>query len=503
MREEKSQLKIGIVLNYVNMILGNLIPIFYTPIMLSLLGQSEYGLYKLAGSVTSYLSLISIGLGSAITRYLIKAREEEGETAEEHMLGLFCIIFNVIALVALVVGLALTTNLHLWYGASLTAVELNRMKILVFLMVLNMALSFSQAPYLSVVTAHEQFIFYQGMNILTTCVAPILNLVALYAGFASVGMTIVSLVVSAVARIAYQVYVRKNMCLKPRYRGLPTYMMKDILGFSFWIFVSNVVGQLYNATDTVMIGMMPALATTGVAVYNVGGTLSSLIGNFATGISSLLAPKTNRMVFSGANNDDLLNLAIKVGRIQGYFAGLLVSGFIAFGRPFIYFYAGTGYEDAYWVAIFMAVPSVIYMVQGVCINVIIARNQHRFRSCAYFLIAVLNVIGTWVVMKRWGVSGAAAMTGFATVIGHGFLMNWYYQRRIGLNMVCFWKRVSKVFIVPLVLCVITCITSLFVDYYRISVFCWGVMVYTILFCSLNWCYILDSYEKSVILKRLF
>ena len=76
MAQEKSQLKIGIVLNYVNMILGNLIPIFYTPIMLSLLGQSEYGLYKLASSVTSYLSLISMGLGSAITRYLIKKEKK-------------------------------------------------------------------------------------------------------------------------------------------------------------------------------------------------------------------------------------------------------------------------------------------------------------------------------------------------------------------------------------------------------------------------------------------
>ena len=62
MKQKKSQLKIGIVLSYINMGLGNLIPIFYTPIMLSLLGQSEYGLYKLASSVTSYLSLISMAL---------------------------------------------------------------------------------------------------------------------------------------------------------------------------------------------------------------------------------------------------------------------------------------------------------------------------------------------------------------------------------------------------------------------------------------------------------
>ena len=104
MAQEKSQLKVGIVLNYVNMILGNLIPIFYTPVMLTLLGQSEYGLYKLASSVTSYLSLISMGLGSAITRYLIKSREEEGKDAEERMFGLFDVIFNVIAVAALVIA---------------------------------------------------------------------------------------------------------------------------------------------------------------------------------------------------------------------------------------------------------------------------------------------------------------------------------------------------------------------------------------------------------------
>ena len=111
MKQEKNQLKIGIVLSYMNMAVGNLIPIFYTPIMLALLGQSEYGLYKLSGSVTSYLSLISMGLGSAITRYLIKAREEEGEEAEERMLGLFSAVFHVIAAVTILVGAVLVMSL--------------------------------------------------------------------------------------------------------------------------------------------------------------------------------------------------------------------------------------------------------------------------------------------------------------------------------------------------------------------------------------------------------
>ena len=144
MQQDRSQLKIGIILNYINIGLGNLIPIFYTPIMLTLLGQSEYGLYKLSSSVTSYLSLISLGIGSAVTRYLIKYRAEGDKDGEEKILGLFMIIFQIIAVAAFVIGVILTLNLDIWYGNSLTNTQLARMQILVFLMVCNMAISFSQ-----------------------------------------------------------------------------------------------------------------------------------------------------------------------------------------------------------------------------------------------------------------------------------------------------------------------------------------------------------------------
>lgn len=502
MAKEKSQLRVGIVLNYVNMILGNLIPIFYTPIMLSLLGQSEYGLYKLASSVTSYLSLISMGLGSAITRYLIKSREEEGKLAEERMFGLFDIIFNVIAVAALIVGTLLTVGLPLWYSRSLTSAQLSRMQLLVFMMVINMALSFSQSPYLSVVNAHEKFIFLQCMNIVQTCGVPCLNLVALFMGMGSVGMTLAAMGASILTRVAYQIYVRRSMQLKPRMKNLPTDQMKEILGFSFWIFVSNVVGQLYNSTDTVMIGMIPALATTGVAVYNVGGTFNGIMFSLTTGISSLLAPKTNKMVFQGASNEELTDLAIRVGRIQGYIMVLIISGFVAFGQPFLRFYAGKDYGDAYWVAILMMLPNMIPLVQSICLNVIVAQNKHRFRSLVYLGIAIANVVGTWFLMQYMGVIGAALMTGVALVIGQGFVMNWYYHKKTGLNMVRFWKQMGNVYVVPASMCAVTLLLSRVIDFYRIPVLLAGIVIYTVVYCALNWRFTMNGYEKDLVLGRI-
>lgn len=501
MKPAKSQLKAGILLNYINMGLGNLIPIFYTPVMLALLGQNEYGLYKLSSSVTSYLSLISLGIGSAVTRYLIKARTEEGEEAEAGVFGLFMIIFQVIAVASFMVGSLLCLNLDLWYGQSLTADELRRMQVLVFIMVCNMALGFSVSPYLSVVNAHEKFIFLQCMNILSTCVAPALNLLALFMGYASIGMAVTSLLLSLLTRIFYFLYVRK-CCVKPRYRNLPIHLLKEILTFSFWIFVANVVSQLYNATDTVMIGAVPALGTVGVAVYNVGATFNSIVFSLTTGVSNLLAPKTNKMVFGGASNRELTDLAIRVGRLQCYIITLIVTGFIAFGRPFIQFYAGEGYEESYWVAIFMMVPNMIPLVQSVCLNIIVAQNKHRFRSIVYLGIAVVNVIGTWIMMNLIGVVGAALMTGVALVIGQGFVMNWYYATHTGLEIGRFWKEVSKIYILPVIMCVVTLFLSTCINFENLWIMLTGIVVYTIIYCVLNFKMVMNEYEKNLLLSPL-
>lgn len=498
MKPEKSQIKIGIILNYINLGLGNLIPLFYTPIMLNLLGKSEYGLYKLSSNVTSYLGLISLGIGAAVTRYLIKAQTEEGQEAEEKIFGLFMVIFQIISVLSLVVGIILTLNLDIWYADALTSEELSRMKILVFLMVLNTAISFSASPYMSVVTAHERFVFLQCMNIITTCVAPIINIVLLYLGYASIGMAASTLILGVLVRIIYVFYVRRSMHLRARYRDLPTYMLKEILMFSFWIFVGNVVGQLYNATDTVMIGMIPALATTGVAVYNVGGVFNSMVFSLTTGVSSLLSPKANRMVFGGASEEELTELSIRVGRIQGFIISLLVLGFISFGRPFIHFYVGDGFEDAYWVAVLMMIPNMIPLVQSMCLSIIIAQNKHKFRSLVYLLIAIINVVGTWFAMKRWGIIGAAAVTAAAMLLGHGIIMNWYYARRTGLFIHQFWKEVGMVYIVPVCLCIVTLILDRYVNFYNMVCMLLGIVLFTVLYMVLSWKFVFNTYEKNLL-----
>ena len=493
----KSQLRVGAVMSYINMALGSLVPMFYTPVMLELLGQSEYGLYKLAGTVTSYIGLISFGVGSAVVRYLVKFRAEGDKDGEERMFGLFNIIFLVISAITLVVGVVIAFNVGLIYDKSLSNEQLFEMTILVLILTLNTAISFSATPYTAVVTCHERFIFLQIINIITTVLTPIANLIVLFLGFKSIGMVASSLALTIVVRIVYIIYVKSSIGIKPRYKNMPTYLVKELLIFSFWIFVSNVVNQLYNATDTVIIGAIPALATVGVAIYNVGATFTNMMQSFTTGINSVLTPKINTMVFTGSSNTELTDMVIRFGRLQAYIVALVCSGFIAFGQQFIKLWAGPDYSEAYWVCLATMVPVCIPLVQSVALNIIVAQNRHRFRSLVYLGIAIVNVIGTILCVNQFGIIGAAVVSGIAYIIGPGIILNWYYWKKIGLEIPRFWKEIVKLFIIPTIMAAVTIFILNFVTLDKWITLLVGIIIYTLVFAIFNWLVVMNDYEKDI------
>ena len=101
-----SQRRAGISLSYLSIAFANLIGLVYTPFLLRMMGQSEYGLYSLALSIISYLSVVDFGFGNA--RYAIPLytgrKEEERLPA---LWGMLLVIYGVISIVALTAGILL------------------------------------------------------------------------------------------------------------------------------------------------------------------------------------------------------------------------------------------------------------------------------------------------------------------------------------------------------------------------------------------------------------
>ena len=100
---KRDEIKAGALLSYLNLLIGNLIPFIYTPIMLRMLGQAEHGIYGIAQSVMGYIGLLNFGIGGSIIRYLAKYRAEGDLDGEQRVFGLFIKIYSVIGAAILLV----------------------------------------------------------------------------------------------------------------------------------------------------------------------------------------------------------------------------------------------------------------------------------------------------------------------------------------------------------------------------------------------------------------
>ena len=137
-----NQRKAGVLLTYIAQGVQILSGLLYTPIMLRLLGQSEYGLYQLVASVVSYLSILSLGFGSSYMRFYSRIKKNNDEQEIARFNGMFMTIFLIIAVICLLCGAVMLGNIELVFGDGLTAAEYPKARILLALMVFNLSLTF-------------------------------------------------------------------------------------------------------------------------------------------------------------------------------------------------------------------------------------------------------------------------------------------------------------------------------------------------------------------------
>ena len=494
-----SQQKAGVLLSYVNLILGCVVPIFYTPIMLNILGQAEYGLYSLSQSVTSYLSLMNLGLGTAIVRYLAKYRAEGDLTGTRRLLGLFITLYSCASVLVCVFGCGMTVFADEFFAKGLTANEIVRLRILVLIMTVNVATALPISTFSSVITAYEEFVFAKCFAIFGTVAVPIVNLVLLYLGNGSIGMAVFALVFQVATGLVYAYYCAKKLKITPSFKNMPFNLLKELGSFCFFVFLSMIVDMLYWATDKVLIGAV--LGSVAVAIYNVGGVFTSIMQNMAHAVSNVFTPRIMMMASKKEQSmEEVSELLIRIGRLQGYIVLYILSGYFIFGQRFVQVWAGEGYEEAFYIALLTMIPLAIPLIQSVAFSTITAQNKHRFRAVVYAIIAVANVIATYLVLPYWGIIGAAVCTAVAFLIGNGIVMNIYYHRVIKLDIPGFWKSMIGIVLLSVVLSFAGWLVA---NRAVTSESIWGLVagaaVYSLIFWVLNWFVCMNQYEKQLFL----
>ena len=492
----KSQRKAGIIISYASegvQILSNLI---YTPIMLRLLGQNEYGLYQLVFSVVSYLSLLSLSFGTSYMRFYSKYKKDDDSENIARLNGMFIIVFSVVSLICLVCGIVMVNNTRLVFGNGLTETEMAKAKVLLAIMVFNLMITFMTAVFNCITSAHEQFVFQKAVILAQNVLNPFITLPLLIMGFGSVGMVLVTTGLTLTRFILNVWFCIKKLNVKFIFTGFKFSLLKEMYVFTFFIFLNQIIDQINWSADKVLLGRFAG--TTAVAIYGLGAQLNSMYMQFSTTISNVFAPRVNQIVVESNDDNQLTDLFIKVSRVQFMLCMLILTGVIFFGQPFIYYWGGEKYSGAYRVALCLLVPITIPLTQNLGIEIQRAKNKHQVRSIVYLAMAVCNVMLSIPLIKHYGVTGAAIGTALSLIGGNVIFMNIYYHYKMGLDMIRYWKSILRFTPSILLSSAVGVIMNRFIEINSIFILCLSILGYTMVYCMIMWLIGMNTSEKNMI-----
>ena len=491
-----NQIKAGALLSYITLILNSVIALLYTPFMTFKLGQAEYGLYSLVASIISTLTVLDLGFGNAVIRYTAKFKAENKEKELGNMYGMFFVIFSIIAFVSLIIGGVIYFNIDSLFGQSMSEGELGKLRIMFILLIFNLAFTFIMSVYRSIIVAYERFVFQKLINLIRIILNPIVMVVLLSYGYKAISMVVVQTIFNVATLLLDYYYCKKKLNIKFRFARFDIPLLKEVSIYSFWVFLNVIMDRIYWSLGQSVIGIYCGAKL--VAVYGIAIQIQQMYMSFSTAISGILLPKITALTTQKNSEKQVSDLFIRTGRLQFIVMSFILSGFVVFGRQFIELWVGNSYSDAYYICLLFFFPLLVPLIQNVAISILQARNQMRFRSLLYLVISLVSFVASLPLTKYYGVIGCAIATSCALFLGHVLIMNIYYQKRVDLDIISFWKEIIKMAIIPFILSLgsLYLLNNLAISNW-IS-FIIGIICFSLLYIPLFWLFSMNKYEKDLV-----
>jgi membrane protein EpsK len=416
---------------------------WYVPFLVRQLGPAAYGLIPLASSITSYMALITLGLNSAVGRYLTIALEQHDHRRAN-------LIFNTslwgsVGLTAVLLVPATLGMIYLdrlirvppgfesqarWLFAGTTAAFLlNEIKTPFDVS------SFCRNRFeLRNLVAVGEVLSRVGLVIiLFYAIAPSIN----YVGLAIFSGT----VVSSVGAFWLWKVLTPTLPMVPG--QFDWQILRELPGTGGWVVINHIGAILYLSIDLLLANRMFGAEQSGK--YAAVLQLPLLIRTVGSTIGAVFSP-TVLFYYARQDLDGLMDYLARAVKCLGLLLALPISLMCGFAEPLLRLWLGPGFASLH--------PLLFLMTAHLCINVPIlpllglqlATNRVKVPAVVTVVMGLMN-LGLAVVLAgpmHWGLYGIAAAGAIMLTLKNVFFTPIYGAHVLGKSCGVFFREAGLI-----------------------------------------------------------
>ena len=282
---------------YVRMLVLMLVGLYTSRVVLSALGENDFGIYDVVGGVVAMFTIISGSLNSAISRFITF---EMGKSDPMRLNKVYSTAVTIQLVIAAVVVI-IAEPAGLWFIRNEMTIDPSRIPAAIWVLHFSLAsfvINLMSVPQMASITAHEKMSAYAYIGtmegLLRLAVAVLISRsssdrLVLYSALMMVTVLMV--------RAAYGIYCRRNFP-ECRYRWVKdALLVKEMFSFAGWNFIGASSGVLRDQGGKILVNLFYGTAVN--AARGVAMQLNGAVQGFVTNFMTAVNPQITKSYASG------------------------------------------------------------------------------------------------------------------------------------------------------------------------------------------------------------
>jgi O-antigen/teichoic acid export membrane protein len=400
------------------------------PLNVSRLGAAAYGLWMLTASITAYFSILDLGYGGALTKFVAQYRARRDPTALNEILSTIFHVFAAFGSLAYAIAIVMAVFLDRVFHLGPDQAHVGRIVLLVTM--LNVSAGFAFSVFGGVINGFQRYDLNSAVSIVTTIVTAIVNVAVLLAGYGLVALVCATTIVRLAA---YWVYRGNAYRVFPQLHLSPRLFrrerLRELTSFSVYMLLIDWARKLNYALDTVVIAMF--MTTTAVAIWSVGQRVVEAEVRLTIQLSDVLFPAV--VDHDVSRRADRLVAILLVGTRLSLATVLPIStALLLLARPLVLAWVGPAFSGSVAVLQLLAIVVIFRVGNATAATLLKGAGGHRFVAIVNIATGIVNVVLSVLLVRPLGLVGVALGTLVPVAISGAFIVFPAGCRRVGVPL---------------------------------------------------------------------
>ncbi len=413
---------------YLAILAETVIGLVMLPFNLRHLGTAEYGLWILLGSITVHFSVLDLGYGGALVKFMAQYRAHRNARALNEIASTLFFIFTAVGIVAYLIIAGIAFNLDHVFTVTPEQAETGRWILLII--GLHMSLNFPFSVFGGVISGFQRYDANNVVAIGISLAVAAVNVAVLLAGHGLVMLVACTVSVRLVGYLIYRLNAyRIYPDLEISWSLFRRNRLREVTGFSIYSSIIDWANKLNYQLDELVIGMF--MGSAWVAIWAPAERIISGTQRLTNQLNGVLFPL---IVDSDASQQQqrLQQILLQGTRLSLAMVVPIAAALILLAEPLVRAWVGPKMLGAAPVLQILAVAVAIRVGNATSTTLLKGASCHRMLAWVNLGTGVANLALSIALIKPFGLIGVAIGTLIPIALSAIFILFPASVRRVGL-----------------------------------------------------------------------